>query len=67
VLLRCADDLTSIESRVELPLSIERRRITRYERPSTAEVLLDELDTRHADEVLREALEVVAKIPERVG
>jgi glucose-6-phosphate dehydrogenase assembly protein OpcA len=67
VLLRCADDLSVIESMVELPLIGQRRRITRFHRLSLADAVLDELDARQADEVFAEALAVVASMPERLG
>jgi hypothetical protein len=67
LLLRCADDASYIESNVEIPFVGERRRITRYSRPTVAEVLLDELDSRHTDEVYLEAMAVVGALPERLG
>lgn len=66
LLIRCGEGGSYLESTAELPLSIERRRITRFSAPSTAEVLLDELDARHRDEVLDEALGVVRRLPTRL-
>ena len=66
LVLELAEDGSFIASTSDLPLSIERRRITRYTRPSTADVLLDELDSRHRDDVLVEALAVIAAMPDRI-
>lgn len=65
LLIRCGEGGSYLESSAELPLSIERRRITRFSPPSTSEVLLDELDVRHRDEVLEEALGVIRRLPVR--